>query len=805
MTRKYWQQIFNAIKKVWQNACFWLYDWVKQNPKKFVVYAVLCLGYYFCLPQALFEAHYATVVKSREGVLLGAKIASDQQWRFPEIDTLPSKFETCLINFEDQYFYWHLGFNPLAMANAFGQNLSQKKVVRGGSTITQQVIRLHRKNKQRSYAEKLFELILATRLELRYSKQKILKLYASHAPFGGNVVGLPMASYRYFGLNPDELSWAESATLAVLPNSPSLIYPGKNQGILLRKRNRLLKKLLTKNIIDAETYQLAIAEPLPQKPYQMPTLANHFVEKVAKAYPNQNMMSSIDYELQYRVNNIAKQYHDLYAQNHVNNLAVLVVDIKTRKVVSYVGNAPTTKQHQKDVDMIMAARSTGSILKPFLYSAMLQDGAILPQTLVPDIPVQISGYTPLNYSQSFDGIVPVNEALTRSLNIPFVLMLQDYSVNKFYEKLKLLQQKNIAFAPDHYGLSLILGGAESSLWDLCTAYAYMASTLNHYNEENLYYKNEFQSLNILKNSPINFGKQQPNHTIFGAGAIYQTFAVMKELNRPKEETGWKYYDSAINIAWKTGTSFGGRDAWAIGLNKDYVVGVWVGNATGEGRPLLTGIDCSGPILFDVFRLLPNAQWFKMPQDDLHTAEVCKISGFLSQEYCPTKKIRVPKSNLFQKTCPYHVGVHTNFQKTLRVNASCEQVQNIYKNSWLVFPPVIEWYYRNKNPYYLPLPPLKEDCFDTKNQVLMDFVYPKNNTKITLAKDFSGIHQPAVFKVTHKDKNATLYWYINDVFLGSTQDIHEMKIISKTGVYSVLVVDDKGNEIKRQIEFVVKNL
>jgi penicillin-binding protein 1C len=261
---------------------------------------------------------------------------------------------------------------------------------------------------------------------LGYSKNEILELYAAHAPFGGNVVGLEMASWRYFGVQSHQLSWAESATLAVLPNAPSLIYPGENQIKLLSKRNRLLLKLNQEGIIDEQTYELSIAEPLPQKPYDLPQIAPHLLQRVAKNQAGSRVKTTIEIGLQNRVNQIAKYYYNQYKQNEVHNLAILVIDVSNRKVMSYVGNSPTDGNHQKDVDIIDAPRSTGSILKPLLYAGMLDDGELLPNTLVADIPTQIAGYTPQNFNLTFDGAVPAHRALSRSSNIPSVLMLQDF-------------------------------------------------------------------------------------------------------------------------------------------------------------------------------------------------------------------------------------------------------------------------------------------------------------------------------------------------------------------------------------------
>ena len=267
-------------------------NFILNNKKKSILVAVLLMVYYFSLPTTLFKEPYSTVIESTEGELLGAKIARDGQWRFPAKDSIPDKFKKCIVNFEDEHFYNHPGFNPVAMVKAIQQNRKAGKVVRGGSTLTQQVIRLSRKNKGRTYFEKAIEIILATRLELRCSKDEILNLYAAHAPFGGNVVGLEMASWRYFGLQSQQLSWAETATLAVLPNAPSLIYPGKNQIKLLKKRNSLLRKLLQENVIDKLTYELSIQEPLPQKPFDVPQIAPHLLQKIAKTNEGKRIKTS---------------------------------------------------------------------------------------------------------------------------------------------------------------------------------------------------------------------------------------------------------------------------------------------------------------------------------------------------------------------------------------------------------------------------------------------------------------------------------------------------------------------------------
>ena len=778
-----------------------LKNWIASNRIKIALILLLVLVYYFCLPGRLFDSVYSTIIESNDGKLLGAKIADDGQWRFPEPDSIPHKFKTCIIAFEDQYFYKHFGVNPIAVWNAFRQNQKAGKVVRGGSTLTQQVIRLSRENKQRTYGEKFIEAILATRLEFRFSKERILELYAAHAPFGGNVVGLEMAAWRYFGIKPHQLSWAEAATLAVLPNAPSLIYPGKNQEILLRKRNRLLQKLYVDGMIDKLTYELSLEEPLPQKPFELPQIAPHLLERIVKENKGKRITTTIDFSIQERVNHLALNYYNQYKQNEIYNLAILVVDVATRNVIAYVGNAPTDITHKKDVDIITAPRSTGSILKPLLYASMLDESLLLPTSLVPDIPTQISGYTPQNYDNTYDGAVPANRALSRSLNIPSVLMLQDYGIYNFYDKLQKYKFRTITKHPNHYGLSLILGGAETNLWDLCKTYASLTSTLNHFtHNQSKYREKEFSELNFYSDNQIDFGRDTYKKNIVGAGSIYLTYKAMIEVNRPEGGESWKFYDSSLPIAWKTGTSFGNRDAWAIGTTQKYVVGVWVGNATGEGRPELTGVGSAAPILFDIFSGLPKSDWFAIPHDDLEEVRVCATSGNLATEHCPTTLQHVPYSENELPICAYHKIIHLDSSENFRVNASCENPENIVAKSWFVLPPVMEWYYKSKNADYRVLPPFRDDCNPTENYQ-MDFIYPKTDSKIYLAKNFESQLQPIVLKVAHSNPKTTLHWYLDRTYLGQTKDFHEMPIKAKTGIYYVTVVDENGNEIIRKMEIV----
>ncbi|WGF93534.1 penicillin-binding protein 1C [Aequorivita marisscotiae] len=757
----------------------------------------------FCLPSPLFNVPTATVAESSTGQMLGARIAVDGQWRFPQMDSVPERFEKCILYFEDEHFYWHPGFNPVSISKALWHNITTDSR-RGGSTITQQVIRLSRQNKGRTYFEKVVEIFQATRLEAGYKKKSILSLYASYAPFGGNVVGLETASWRYFGIPASELSWGQSAALAVLPNAPSLIFPGKNEEILKKKRDGLLLKLFRNEVIDETTYQLALDEKLPGKPLPLPEFASHLTEKIRKEHHGKRIETTIDFSLQQKVNNIVKEQHYMLAQNQINNLAVLVLDVNTREVLAYVGNSPTTREHNNFVDIIEKPRSTGSLLKPFLFTSMLDAGEILPNTLVADIPTSVNGYMPENFDKQFNGAVPASVALSRSLNIPAVRMLRDFGLQRFYNVLGKINLNEIDKPSDYYGLSLILGGAESSLWDITKAYAGMASTLNFFNNSSSEYrKNEFVEPVYVKEHDvpiaIGIGKIQQKPSVWNAGAIYETFNAMQKVNRPSGEENWEFFTSSQPLAWKTGTSYGFKDAWAVGVTPKYAIGVWAGNADGEGRPGLTGIQAAAPVLFDVLNILPQSGWFKIPYDELVEVEVCSKSGHLAGLFCDEiKEEWIPKSGVRTEACPYHQTVFLDASQNYRVNSSCYPLSEMVQKNWFVLPPVMEYYYAQLHPEYKILPPFAFDCLQ-ESEKLMAFIYPKKNEAVLLPKNFDENVNEVIFKLAHRSPDTTVFWYLDSEYIGKTETFHELAVSPKPGKYLLTAVDAEGNELREKIE------
>ncbi|PAW94169.1 penicillin-binding protein 1C [Mucilaginibacter sp. MD40] len=784
-----------------------------KRPKVIISAAILLallIWFAFCLPKPLFKSSTSYVIDDDKGQLLGASIAEDGQWRFPYNPNVPDKFSKCIIAFEDKRFNHHWGFDPLAFGRAVKQNLRNKRVTSGGSTITMQVIRLATHH-NRTIWNKIAEIMMAMRLELGYSKKEIMALYASNAPFGSNVIGLDAAAWRYFGRSADKLSWGEMAALAVLPNSPSLVHPGKNRRILLKKRNLLLARLQKQGTIDSTTAALARFEPVPDKPMPLPQLAPHLLQRFkadAKAanLSDTRITTSIKSNLQQQVVDVVEKHHQVLKANDINNLAAVVLDVETGATLAYVGNVSHREdpETESDVDVISAPRSPGSTLKPLLYASMLHDGLILPNSLIPDVPTQIAGYHPENFDLGYDGAVPASNALSRSLNVPAVKMLQQYKYERFYDMLKRTGITTLNQPADHYGLALILGGGENTLWELTGAYADMARVLNHYNKNGgKYDANDYHHpqyfYTALKQSNLQ------NNGLLDAGSIYYTLQAMEEVMRPGEEMLWQQFSSSQRVAWKTGTSFGFRDGWAIGVTPKYVVGVWVGNTDGEGRPGLTGINTAAPVLFEIFRLLPAArEWFDVPLGELVKLNVCTESGYRAGQYCtdPVEQY-VPKTCLKASVCPWHKMVHLSADRKYQVTANCVSPDKMVNQPWFVLPPSMEYYYKTKNYRYHVLPPFAPGC-EQNDANPMELIYPKDGAKVYVPLEADGKRGRMICNAAHRVVGSKIFWHLDGTFVGQSSAYQQMALNPTPGKHKLTLVDGAGNTININFEVLDKN-
>jgi penicillin-binding protein 1C len=764
----------------------------------FFLFIFLC---YFitCLPKKLFDSPYATILLDENGVLLNAQIAEDGQWRFPKIDSVPKKFEKAIITYEDNGFYDHWGVSIPALFRATWQNLKNARIVSGGSTLTMQIARMSRGG-DRTFFNKLIEIIMAYRLEFRHSKEDLIRIYATHAPFGGNVVGLEAASWRYFSLPPHQLSWAQMATLAVLPNSPGLIHPGRNRDQLLRKRNFVLKKLFIQGDIDEITFELSLEEQLPNAPKRLPSFAPHLMDQlINKKGKGKRFHSTINQDLQVRMTEMMGNYQSQFNQKEIHNAALIIVDAKLNEVKAYVGNSSNQNRFGKDVDIIQAPRSTGSILKPFLYAAMIQEGKLNNEQLIPDIPIKFDGFSPKNFSNSFNGAVRAKEALARSLNIPAVFLLKEYGIGKFLHLMQRAGQKHINRSEEDYGLSLILGGAESSLWDVVSLYNGMSRNLSLFNKQGKYDLDSWQSPS-LESKKINEAGIRDN--LFDAASIYLTFQAMQDVNRPDGESGWQYFASSKSIAWKTGTSFGNRDAWAVGCTPDYTVGVWVGNASGEGRPELIGGKIAAPVMLDVFsRLNSEKDWFEKPIVEMREVKLCRESGFLASSMCVDFQKTMTHKNVDRgKSCHYHERIITDSNSEYRYHKDCEPLDAKYLTKF-VLPPIQAWYYRFSHADYTAIPPYHPSCGNVHGGSKPAIVYPQHNAELLAIRDLAGNLGEFVFEAAHHSPDAVLFWHLDEQYLGSSETIHKMACQPEEGKHILKVIDAAGNEVSILFEVI----
>jgi penicillin-binding protein 1C len=760
--------------------------------------------YWQSLPSALFDESYSTVLEDRNGELLSASIADDGQWRFPADGDVPDKFAEALTTFEDKRFFYHPGVDVISIGRAIRQNISAGRVVSGGSTLTMQVIRLSRKDKARTFTSKILETILATRLEFGYSKNEILKMYATHAPFGGNVVGLEAACWRYFNTGPKDVSWGQAALLAVLPNAPGMMHPGKNRSLLREKRNRLLDKLVLAGKIDRFTADLAKQEDVPEIPFALPDHARHLLAKMkGEGKKGLRIRSTIDASLQYRLEEILSLHGKKLRGNHINNGASIILDVNSGNVLAYAGNVSGSEVPESYVDIIRAPRSTGSILKPFLYAAMLDDGRMLPHSLVPDVPVLINGFSPKNFTHAYDGAVHADKALIRSLNVPAVHMLREYRHEKFYTLLKDLGMSTLSKPSSHYGLSLILGGAEGTLWDITGMYASMGRILNSYFRypgKNRYRSSDVHPPMVERFVPVD-SLDISESSVLSAASIFTTFQALREVYRPGEETGWRYFSNSKSIAWKTGTSFGFRDAWSVGVTPEYAVGVWIGNADGEGRPGLTGSEAAAPVMFDIFSQLPKAAgWFGEPKGEMRQVVTCRQSGNRAGKYCTDRDtLFVSLAGLKTKPCTYHRVVHLTQDMAHQVHDQCESLSGVKHVNWFVLPPVQEFYFKTLHHEYRPLPRLRKDCVAEETHMVMDMIYPKNNTKVFIPRELDGSHGSSVFQLAHRDPSATVFWHLDGTFIGTTKSKHHLPMRPSPGKHTLTIVDEDGEELVRDFE------
>lgn len=747
----------------------------------------LFTAWWNCLSFPLFETPYSTVLNDRQGRLLGARIAADEQWRFPPSDSLPEKFVAAIVAFEDQRFWEHHGVDVRAVLRAMRQNVRAGHVVSGASTLSMQVVRLSQGHPERSWGQKLMEMAQALRLESHCNKEEILALYCAHAPFGGNIVGLEAASWRYYGVPAEQLSWGEAAALAVLPNAPSTVLPGRNEDVFRDKRDRLLDRLLEQSRIDSVVWRLSKAEPLPGRPMALPRQAPHALDWQCLDLPSSRCNSTIDRSLQSRVQDVVDGHVDIWRGNLVSNAAAVVVHLQTGEIRAYAGNTTSKEVEGSGFDMLREPRSTGSILKPFLYAAAIEDGNVTPDALLEDVPTRIGDFTPHNFDRVHRGAPTVRTSLIESLNVPAVRLLRDFGVEKFHGRLRGLGMSDLEHDAVHYGLSLILGGAEIQPLQIAAVYGAFFSPL---------LMGDVPPVSDPFGRPL--GVSDP--AVFDALTTLQVAEIMAEVKRPPE---WQHWQLQRPVHWKTGTSYGHRDAWAVGSDGQWLVVVWTGNASQEGRPGLIGVESSAPLFFKVLSQLPfDGSGFPRSDALLEGRQVslCAATGMGKGPFCGQER-RVRVGGLMPQMCGYCQVIQVDGEGA-RVHKECGAA--FQDSSWVILPPAMHWYHRQNGGHFPPVPPWSPSCSEGAGggpEQRMEWVYPEGYEVVKRPRDLDGQLQSIVLEVAHVRPEARLYWHDNGLFLGETEGYHVREVQFTPGIHKVKVVDDEGGTLSATLKVV----
>ena len=713
--------------------------------------------------EKIFEDRYSVSVLDNNGKIMGVYLNKNEQWHLKSIDKIPEKLKTAVMVFEDKNFYSHNGVDLSAVIRALKDNIFEGRRT-GASTITMQAVKMAQP-KERSYFNKYLEIVHAFKLEKYYKKDEILKMYLNNAPYGGNIVGYKTASYMYFRKSPEELTWSEAALLAVLPNSPGLMNVEKNREKLIEKRNFLLKKLYEKNFINERQYEISLKESVPDKRYSFPVLAPHLVRRLVNENKDKKIIkSTIDSEIQKKTEKAVKDYSEFLKLSGINNTAVLIINNKNYEVTAYAGSQDFYDfKNNGQVDGITAKRSPGSLLKPFLYAKVIDEGIAAPQSKIPDVPLYFSNFSPQNADKKYYGMVEMRDALIKSLNIPFVELLKDYGEDKFFYFLKDIlnfEDRN----PERYGLSLILGTKEFTMEEIGVLYSGLA---NYGNFKNLKYTEE---------------STEEERQLLTKGASYLTLTTMRELERPGME---KFYREKNPVSWKTGTSHGRRDGWAAGITPEWTVVVWTGNFTGEGNPNLTGVYTGGNLLFNILKILPKTEKeFGMPSD-LKKIKVDKETGYRLKYDVSYKEIFYPKDAKPLKASSYYKKIFVN-KNGEEIDSRDESFNEREEKYILVYPLEVVNYFVREN---LDV----SNIFSEKTaKKTIKFIYPKNNLKIIVPKDFDG-EKSLIVKIANI-KNQELYWYVNKEYAGKSRE-KERSFNFKKGEYEIAVVSESGETAK----------
>ncbi len=735
------------------------------------------------------QVPYSTQILAADSTVLHAFLSKDDKWRlYTEVSEITPLLRKTLIYKEDRFFAYHPGVNPLALGRAALRNLLTGRRTSGASTITMQVVRLLQP-RQRTYGSKFIEILQAFQLELHYSKAEILQLYLNLVPYGGNIEGIKAASLIYFGKPPQLLSLAEITALAIVPNRPSSLRPDTRQTTLLAARNTWLKRFQEEALFDKNSIQDALNEPLQVTRRPAPREIPHLALRLKNQYPGEYMIyTAIRPQKQQQVEDLVRNYVNRLRSSNIHNAAVLVINNETMAVEAYVGSADFSNPYDGgQVDGIRAVRSPGSTLKPLLYATAFDKGLITPKTVLNDVPTNFGGYEPENFDQRFNGPVTVEFALANSLNIPAVKVLKEVSTPTLVEQLKKAGFQTVSKQAKDLGLSLILGGCGVTLEELTRLFTAFA--------------HEGKVRPLTYGSPTNLSVRQADEgsEIISPGAAFLITNVLTQVTRPDLPTNFDNTYHLPRIAWKTGTSYGRRDAWSVGYNKRYTVGVWVGNFSGAGVPELSGAETATPLLFSVFNSLDYNSpkgWYRAP-DAVAMRKVCAVSGDIPSEYCthPIVDYHLMGISPYRR-CSHQKWVFTDKAAKLSYCPYCLPANGYERRSYPNLAPELIAYYELKKLPYEKQPPHNPACERVYREGAPLIVSPNEGSEYYIRRDEP---QQLLLSCQAANNVEEVYWYINDKLYQKSAPADAVFMSPPPGRVKISCSDDKGRNTDIWIE------
>ena len=717
---------------------------------------------------------YSTIITDNKGEVIHAYLSADDKWRMKTtLSEISPLLKTTIIQKEDRYFYYHAGINPLAIGRAVVRNILHLKRTSGASTITMQVARAL-EPKSRNFSNKIIEVFRAWQLEWKYNKEEILQLYCNLLPYGGNIEGVKAASLLYFKKNPDHLSLAEITALCIIPNRPSSLVPGKNNEAIARERNRWLKKFAADRVFTQKEIQDALTEPFDASRGRVPKLIPHLAYQLQKN-GGPVIESSIDMNIQMKSEKLVMDYSRILKLKRINNAAVVIIDNYSKKVVAYIGSADFSDTADAgQVNGASAVRQPGSALKPLLYGKCIDEGLLTPKATIADVGVNYDGYAPENFNKQFNGYVTMEYALEHSLNIPAVRSLKLLGLDKFIQTLASCNFQQIRKDQQKLGLSLILGGCGASLEELTALYAAFANEGKYLRPSFL--RNEKPSLELQLLSPA---------------ATFMINETLSKINRPDFPLNWQSTGRMPKIAWKTGTSYGRRDAWSIGYNKHYTIGVWAGNFSGTGIAELSGAEIATPLLFRLFNTIDydsDQEWFGQPAEcDIRL--VCSETGMVPGDNCQNTvtDFFIPLVS-DTRSCNNKQEIAISADGRISYCKTCLPPAGYRKKWYKLIPPEIQSYYDERKIVYEKIPSHNPGCEKIFNEGQPLIVNPRSGAEYLISKKNP---EPLQLQCRVGNDVSRIYWYINNRFY-KTSDAHVSAFfVPDEGPVKISCTDDKG--------------